>query len=83
MREPDTLERNIHALKELQRVAWQQLAAPSLSTLERREVRNRIKQSDRGLRHCLEMMSERLRFRARPLEDVGDSLAKLNFRLFA
>jgi hypothetical protein len=29
------------------------------------------------------MMSERLRFRARAAEDVGDSLARLNFRLLA
>ena len=83
MREPDKLEPNIHALKKVQRVAWQQLARPSLTAFDRREIRNEIKQSDGELEHCLEMISERLRFRARPVGDVGDSLAKLNFRLFA
>jgi hypothetical protein len=83
MSEPDILERNIHALKELQRAAWQQLAHPSLTTFERREVRNRIKQSDGELRYYLELMAERLRFPPQPAEDVGDSLAKLNFPLFA
>jgi hypothetical protein len=34
-------------------------------------------------RYYLAMMTERLRFRPGLAEDVGDSLAKLNFRLFA
>jgi hypothetical protein len=34
------------------------------------------------LRHYLEMMSERTAVRV-PIEDVGDSLTKLNFRLLA
>jgi hypothetical protein len=83
MTEPDNLGRKIHALKQLQRVAWQQLASPSLTTFERHEIRNQIKQSDGELRYYLEMMSERTRFRAPPIEDVGDNLAKLNFRLLA
>jgi hypothetical protein len=29
------------------------------------------------------MKSERLRFRARTVEDIGDNFAKLNFRLLA
>jgi hypothetical protein len=82
MSEPDNLGREIHALKEAQRVAWQQLAGSSLTTFERREIRNQIKQSDIELRHYLEMMSERASVRV-PIEDVGDSLTKLNFRLLA
>jgi hypothetical protein len=83
MTEPDILDRNIQALKELQRAAWQDLTDPLLTTFERREIRNQIKQSDGELRHYLGMMSERVRFRARPAEDVGDSLAKLKFRILA
>jgi len=83
MTEPDNVGRKIHELKEVQRVAWQQLAAPSLSTSERRQIRNQIKYSDDELRYYLKLMAERLRFRPRPAEDAGDSLAKLNFRLFA
>jgi hypothetical protein len=80
MTEPDNLGREIHALKEAQRVAWRQLAEPT--TFERREIRNQIKQSNIELRHYLEMMSKRASVRV-PIEDVGDSLTKLNFRLLA
>ncbi len=80
MTEPDVLSRDIDALKALQRDAWQALASPSLTTFDRREIRNRIRHSEIELRENLKMMSERLRFRPRPVEIVGDSLAKLDFR---
>jgi hypothetical protein len=83
MTEPDVLSRDINALKELQRVAWRELASPTLTMFDRREIRNRIKQSEIELRTYLKMMTERLRFRVRPAENVGDSLAELNFRLLA
>ena len=53
MNEPDDLRRNIHALKELQRVGWRQLADPALTIFERREIRNELKQSEAELRSCL------------------------------
>jgi hypothetical protein len=81
MIEPDVLSRDIDALKALQRDAWRELASPSLTVFDRREIRNRIRQSEVELRSHLTMMSERLRFRPRPVEVVVDSLAKLNFRL--
>jgi hypothetical protein len=83
MTELDILDRRISELKEVQRVAWQQLAHPSLTTFDRCELRNQIRESDAELRYYLGIMSERTGFRALPIEDVGDSLAKLNFRLFA
>jgi hypothetical protein len=83
MTQPDNLGRKIHALKQWQRGAWRQLADPLLTSCERREIRNQIKQSDGELRYYLEMMSERVRFRVPPMEDTGDRIAKLNFRLFA
>jgi len=83
MTEPDSVGRKIDELKEVQRVAWQQLAAPTLSMSERRQIRNQIKYNDDELRYYLKLMAERLRFPPRPAEDVGDSLAKLKFRLFA
>jgi hypothetical protein len=43
----------------------------------------KIKQSDGELRYFLGMMSERIPFRADPIENVGESLAKLNIQLFA
>jgi hypothetical protein len=83
MTDPDILSRKIHELKEWQRVAWRRVADPLLTAFERRETRNHIKESETELRHCLEMMSERLRFQARKIEDAGDHLATFNFRLFA
>jgi len=83
MMEPDILSRKIHELKDWQTVAWRRVADPLLTAFERREIRNHIKESDRLLRRYLGMMSDRLRFQARAVEDVGDSLASLKFRLLA
>jgi hypothetical protein len=83
MTEPDVLKRKIHELQEWQRVAWQRVADPMLTAFERRELRNHIRDGEAELRQHLAMVSERLRFQARTVEDVGDSLARLNFRLFA
>jgi hypothetical protein len=70
MSEGDILSRNIHVLKELQRVAWRNLADPALTIFERREIRNEIKQSDAELRSYLEMISDRSRFRERPVDPM-------------
>jgi hypothetical protein len=80
MTEPDVLSRDIDALKALQRDAWRELASPSLTMFDRREIRNRIRQSETELRNNLKMMSERLRYRPRPMEVVGDILPRLDFR---
>jgi hypothetical protein len=82
MNEPDVLSRNIHALKELQRVGWRQLADPALTIFERREIRNEIKQSEAELRSCLEMMSDRSWSRERPAQDdAAAGFRKVEFRL--
>ena len=81
MSEPDILSRKIDELKEWQRVVWRRVADPMVTGFERREIRNRIKESDAELGYYLGMVSERFRFQARKVEDVGDSLAKLNFRI--
>jgi hypothetical protein len=81
MIEPDLLSRDIEVLKERQRGAWRELASPTLTIFDRREIRNQIRQSEVELRSQLTTMSERLRFRPRPVEVVGDSLANLQFRL--
>jgi hypothetical protein len=83
MSEPDILSRKIGELKEWQSVAWRRIADPLVTPFERREIRNHIKQSDDELRYYLGMMSERVRFQARAVEDVGDSFGKLAFRLLA
>ena len=83
MNEPDILSRKIRELKDWQTAAWQRIADPMLTTIERREIRNHLRDSEFELRHYLGMMSDRLRFRPAPVEEVGDSLAKLQFRLLA
>jgi len=84
MSEADILSRNIHALKELQRAAWRNLADPALTIFERREIRNEIKHSDAELRSYLEMISDRSRFRERPVESgVAGGFGKFEFRLLA
>ena len=81
MSEPDFLSRKIGELKDWQTVAWRRIADPSVTRFERREIRNHIKQSDDELRRYLAMMSERVRFRARAVDEVGDIFTKLRFRL--
>jgi len=81
MTEPDILSRKIKELTEWQRVAWRRVADPAVTQFERREIRNHIKESDEALRYYLGMMSERIRLQARAVEDVGDSFAKIKFRL--
>ena len=81
MTEPDALVRDIDVQKALQRAAWRELASPALTTFDRCEIRNRIRQSEAELRVSLQIMSERLRYRQRPAEDAGDSLANISFRI--
>ena len=83
MTEPDILSRKIRELRDWQTVAWRRVADPLLTAFERREIRNHIQESDEELLRYLAMMSERLRFQARAVEDVDDSLARINFRLLA
>ena len=81
MTDASVLDSKIHELKEVQRVAWRQLADPSLTTFERREARNQIRLSNSELRQYLQMMSERFRIRVKPTENVADGFGKPNFQL--
>jgi hypothetical protein len=79
MDDPDVLVRTIHALKEEQKAAWRQLAASSLTTFERREVRNQLRHSHNELRQYLQLTSERVHVRAPPPEEVAVGFGKPNF----
>jgi hypothetical protein len=81
--EPDILSRDIDALMAEQREDWRELARPTLTTFDRREIRNRIRQGEVELRDHLKIRTDRLRFRPRPIlaEAAVDSLANINFRL--
>jgi hypothetical protein len=83
MTDPDILSRDIRALKELQRVAWSQLASPSLTVFDQREIRNQLRQSEAELRTYLKMRSERARFPVQPGQNAGDRRATPTFRLIA
>ena len=83
MTEPDILSRKIDELMDWQTLAWRRVADPLTTAFERREIRNHIKESDWELRGYLTMMSDRLRFEARAVQDIGDSLVKMNFLLLA
>jgi hypothetical protein len=82
MIETDVLSNEITALMAQQRDAWRELASPTLTQFDRRELRNRIKQSEVELRDFLKIRSEQLRFQPRPVEPPIDSLANIGFRLF-
>lgn len=82
MTEPDLLSSDIAYLTAQQREAWRELASPTLTTFDRREIRNRIRQSEVELRACLTARTEWLLARPKPAEPVGDRLATINFRLF-
>ena len=82
MTEPDVLRSEIGVLMALQREAWRELASPELTQFDRREIRNRIRQSEVDLRGFLQLRTERLRFQPRPAEAPIDSLATINFRFF-
>jgi hypothetical protein len=82
MFEADVLSHEIGALMAQQREAWRELAVPSLTAFDRREIRNRIRQGEVELREHLKVRTERLRFQPRPVDPPADSLANFDFRLF-
>ena len=82
MTDPNVLSSEITSLMAQQQVAWRQLASPSLTQFDRRELRNRIRQGELELRDFLRVRTEQLRFRPRVVEGPTDSLASIGFRLF-
>ena len=81
MDHPAVLVGKIHELQEEQKVAWRRLAVSSMTAFERREVINQLRQSNSELRHYLELMSERVRFRPQPSQEIASSFGKPDFRL--
>ncbi|HLJ00291.1 MAG TPA: hypothetical protein VKT76_11280 [Bradyrhizobium sp.] len=82
MIELNLLNRQIDTLMAEQRAAWRELASPSLTTFDRREIRNRLKQAETELRDHLKIRTERLRPQPSLTEPAGDSLADIPFRIF-
>lgn len=55
----DTLDQDLRALKEWLRTAWRYVADPSITTFERRELRNYMKEADAALRAGLQKVAAR------------------------
>ncbi len=85
MTELEVLEREVGGLKELLRVAWSDLANPSLTAFERREARNQIKQLTAELRRYLQTVeAERRGFRQQSLDqNDGPRFDRPKLRLLA
>jgi hypothetical protein len=83
MNEPDALDRNIKALQQLQRVAWQQLSGRSVSALEARDLRTQLRSANNELRLHLEMKSQRMRFRRQAEAHDEGAFGTPDFRFLA
>jgi hypothetical protein len=83
MTELEALDREISGLKELLRVAWKDLANPSLTPFERREARNQIHQYSTELRRYLEALDEKRRGSRKPSPEQPGGCSKPKFRLLS
>ena len=57
MNEPE-IRKHIDTLQRWLAGAWRRLADPSLTTLDKRELRNQMRQADAALRRCLALSVE-------------------------
>jgi hypothetical protein len=55
----DVLEQDVQALKEWLRSAWRQLAQPSMTRFDRRELRNYMREAEAALRTGFEKLAEK------------------------
>ena len=55
----DTLDQDLQALKQWLESAWRYLAEPSITSYERRELRNYMKEADTALRTGLQKRRQR------------------------
>jgi hypothetical protein len=76
----ETLDEDLRALKEWLRRAWRCLADPSLTSFERRELRNYVKEADGALRAGYKRIVERESAR-REAEKVVPAARRLDFRI--
>lgn len=76
----DTLDDDLLALREWLSGAWRRLSDPSLTSFERRELRNYMKQADDALRAGLKRIVDRSRAR-REAEKVAPAARRVDFRI--
>jgi hypothetical protein len=83
MTELEPLDREISGLKELLRVAWKDLANPSLTPFERREARNQINQYSTELRRHLKALDAKRRAARNPSPEQLGGRSKPKLRLLS
>jgi len=76
----ETLDEDVQALKEWFRGAWRRLADPSLTSFDRREIRNYMKEAEIALNAGLKRITSRERTR-REAETVVLRGRNLDFRI--
>ena len=82
MTELEILERRISEFKALLDDGWRSLSRSSLTTFERRELRNEMKRCGAELQHCLELIdAERSRALARLAQGQRSGRKAVDFRL--
>jgi len=76
----ETLDRDVFVLSGWIRGAWRCLADPSLTSFDRREIRNYMKDAETALHAGLRQISQRERAR-REAERVVQSEHRIDFRI--
>jgi len=80
MDQPDIFDKDVRALQQWLRDAWEQLGDPSLTTFTRRELRNQMKQCSADLRSHLQLVAER---RSQPAKEPDHRFSKPQLRILA
>jgi hypothetical protein len=77
---PEIVDQDLDALKRWVGKAWRQLGDPSLTSFDRREMRNYMKEAEIALRAGLERIAKREKIR-REAEMVVTARRRLDFRI--
>jgi len=78
MNQPEIFDRDIRALQEWLRSAWRQLGDHSLTTFDRRELRNQMKQCSADLKAYLERLEAQ---QAPPARDPNRTFQRPELRI--
>jgi hypothetical protein len=82
MTEPE-IRQHIVTLQRWLTSAWRRLGDPALTTFDRRELRNQMKQADAALRQCLVLASELRSARKTQSQPDGRKTAQPDLRFLA
>ena len=77
------IQHNIASMQRWLADAWRRLADPAMTTFEKRELRNQMKQADAALRQCLALSSELRSARNAPASVDGHTFVKPDLRFLA